>query len=225
MFDDPDGPLASLQNELYVSFLRCVEEDTHTLLVRLMDEMKFRKALRQEYCELHGLNAADPSTMLLAADYVRERSKPLMVFFEGFVPYINALRKAEEQKEAAVDNVRMAGIFRGASTKECQNTSKAAVKRRGIGYGIYFTAFYAPGEISTEPTAQAFNPQKHILLMGGQYDKQTLISKLPDSMREQTQPDPFYNKGLMAYDGSGHPIQMPCGDLRPKEDPDFASIF
>ena len=90
---------------------------------------------------------------------------------------------------------------------------------------MYYTAFYAPGENSTEDTAKAFNPQKHILLMGGQYDKQNLVPKLPDEMRKKIQPEPFYNKGLMVYNGNGYPIQMPCGDLRVKEDPDFESIF
>lgn len=225
LFDDPDGPLFYLNQVEHVSFLRCVEEDTHSLLERLLQEMKARKGLRKEYCDLKNLDVSDPSTMLLAADYVRAHSTPLMVLFEGFVPYVNALMKAEAQKEAAVDAVMMEHIFAGASSQEMKNTSEAAIRRRGIGYGIYYTAFYGPDEISAESVAQTFNPQRHILLLGGQYDKQTLESRLPESLRSQTEPEPYYNRGIMVYGGKGYAIQMPCGDLRPKEDPDFASIF
>ena len=225
LFDDPNGPLYYLNSDPGVTFLRCVEEDTHTLLDRLLDEMTFRKGLRRKYCEQQGLNADEPATMFLAADYVRQHSKSFMVFFEGFIPYINALKKAEEQKEAAVDARMMEIIFAGASSKERKNTSKEALRRRGIGYNMYYTAFYAPGENSTEDTAQAFNPQKHILLLGGQYDKQSIVPKLPEEMKKQVQPEPFYNKGLMVYNGNGYPIQMPCGDLSVKEDPDFENIF
>ena len=225
LFEDSSGPLYYLNNDPHVSFLRCVEEDTDTLLNQLFEEMKFRKGLRVKYCEMHDLNPSEPATMLMAADYVRQHSKPFMVIFEGFIPYINALKKAEEKKEAAVNARMMEMIFAGASSKEQENTSKEALRRRGIGYNMYYTAFYAPGENSTEDTAKAFNPQKHILLMGGQYDKQNLVPKLPDEMRKKIQPEPFYNKGLMVYNGNGYPIQMPCGDLRVKEDPDFESIF
>ena len=225
LFDDPNSPLFYLNQAENVSFLRCVEEDTHTLLERLLREMKVRKGLRQEYCNLHDLDIGDPSTMLQAADYVRAHSTPLMVFFEGFVPYIAALTKAEKQKEVAVDTIMMEHIFAGASSQEMKNTSEAAIRRRGIGYGIYYTAFYGPNEVSAESIAQIFNPQRHILLLGGQYDKQTLENHLPESLRSQTEPQPYYNKGIMIYGGKGYSIQMPCGDLRPKEDPDFASIF
>lgn len=225
LFDDPNSQLFYLNQAENVSFLRCVEEDTHTLLERLLREMKVRKGLRQEYCNLHNLDIGDPSTMLQAADYVCAHSTPLMVFFEGFVPYIAALTKAEKQKEAAVDTIMMEHIFAGASSQEMKNTSEAAIRRRGIGYGIYYTAFYGPNEVSAESIAQIFNPQRHILLLGGQYDKQTLENHLPESLRSQTEPQPYYNKGIMIYGGKGYSIQMPCGDLRPKEDPDFASIF
>ena len=186
-----------------VKTLTCTPEDSDRFVEFMIKEINYRKEYRNQFCEANGLSTEGKDTMKLCSSYIRENTYPLIVFFEDFSCYCkNASETCHQVMQQIMNN--------------------------GIGYNYYFIACYYPdsdSELDDDSIHNSFNPDRFILLYGGQFDKQDLVS-LPYSYREINKPSRQYNNCLMQYHGGIYPLMTPCGDLNKRTgDPDDEEII
>lgn len=186
-----------------VKTLTCTPEDSDRFVEFMIKEINYRKEYRNQFCEANGLSTEGKDTMKLCSSYIRENTYPLIVFFEDF------------------------SCFCKNASETCHQVMQQ-IMNNGIGYNYYFIACYYPdsdSELDDDSIHNSFNPDRFILLYGGQFDKQDLVS-LPYSYREINKPSRQYNNCLMQYHGGIYPLMTPCGDLNKRTgDPDDEEII
>lgn len=186
-----------------VTTLSCTTEDSDRFVECMIEEVNYRKEYRNRFCEANGLSTEGKDTMKLCGGYICNNTYPLMVIFEDIADF-------------------------------CKNASDAChqvmrqIMNNGIGYNYYFIACYYPesdSEVDDDSIHISFNPDRFVLLYGGQFDKQDLVS-LPYSYRDINKPSRQYNNCLMQYHGGLYPVLTPCGNLNKRTgDPDDEEII
>lgn len=178
------------------------EEGSRSLQNRIIEKIEERKIYRNSYALENGLNEADASTLEDATGFIREHTKPLYVLFERFTEFV-------EKCEPSAKKV-FPTIFQLAPC-----------------YNIYIVGFFCPDDTKglTDPLLTAFNPEKLMLLFGGQYHRAGLIG-LDIRHANMRDSNPDYTQGAMMYRQQLHDIVMPCGPISDGGlDPDAKSIF
>lgn len=170
----------------------------------MIEEITARNIYRDMYCEQNGIPGTDKARAKKAGKFIRSHTRPLMVLFESF----GDLCRLEKDE----------GLIAEFS----------AFFSRLRGYNIYFCGCFYPdeeGNLSSNPLMKSFNRDELLLLFGGRYDKQCMIS-LPMDLRQFEQINPKYNRFVLRYQGKYHTMMMPCGKLELEpEDPDEAPII
>ena len=186
-----------------VTYLANSEEDSEKFVQIMIDEIGIRKNYRNQYCEDNSISPNSADVMKRCQNYIRTNTEPLIIVFENFAEFCNKASKRSSQ---------------------CMQQIMA----NGKGYNYYFIACYGPGDDSDlrgNVIHTCFNPDQFILLYGGQFDKQRLIS-LPYDYQKLDKPLKKYNSLFMQYRASLYPLFMPCGDLKKSvEDPDDEDIM
>ena len=83
---------------------------------------------------------------------------------------------------------------------------------------VYIIAGFLPGDaiqLEGNSVYEQLVKEQVVLLFGGRYDKQGLITPLPPeiyNVKKEIQ----YNQFVMKYNGSLYSLQMPCGKLKSK---------
>lgn len=89
----------------------------------------------------------------------------------------------------------------------------------GKNFNLFFIGCYYP-EAAAVPSGQnahsMFNEEKFILLFGGQYHRQKLVS-LPRELNQEKMMEK-YNNFIMQYRSNTYLMSMPCGELRAAEE-------
>ena len=175
-----------------VTIFSCTSEDSDRFVKLMIEEINYRKEFRNQFCEVNGLSTEGKDTMKLCINYIREKTYPLMVFFEDFAEFCkNASETCHQVMKQIMDN--------------------------GIGYN--------DNDLFKDSIHTSFNPDHFVLLYGGQFDKQDLVS-LPYSYNGVNKPSKRYNNCLMQYHGSLYHVMTPCGDLDKRTgDPDDEEII
>ena len=173
-----------------ITIMDCTEENLTTIWKLLAEAIHERKQIRDDYCREHHLTSDEPEIMRQAAPEVRKSSKPILVLFERFLDVC---------KTAGDDSLV---VYPKLFTE-------------GKWYHYYFIAGFYPEDadgLSTEMLARKYNPDKLLLLFGGQFHRQELTN-LPREYREITGQSQ-YNRCLMEYQDVIHPMIVPCGEIR-----------
>ena len=134
-----------------------------------------------------------------AARYIRSKTTPLLVLFEGFGDLIAADKDA---------------IF-------------ADVFSMLRGFNIYYVGCFYPEDESNSANRifRSFCKDDFSLLFGGQFHKQWLTS-IPSAYRSMEKVNPNYNRFIMKYRNENHRMLMPCGELISADaDPDGKDII
>lgn len=186
-----------------VTLLNCIAEDTTKLFNRMCEETKTRVSFRNAYCESNNIDKTRADANALAFDFIRSKTRGLLVLFESFSDF-------------------------------CMNADEVSRKafspffQQGKGLNYYFLGCFYPNDaiaISANPLMKGFNPDKLIMLFGGQFDKAGLIT-LPYEYNKVTAKAAQYNNSLMHYYEKFEAVQMPCGKLLEDSTPeDDAPIF
>lgn len=191
------------EQEPSVMLLDSTPEDTAKLFARMCQETPVRVAFRNEYCEKCGIDKTRADANTLAFDHIHSKTRSLLVLFESFADF--CLNADESTKQA---------FFR--------------FFQKGKGLNYYFIGCFYPndaGSISANPIMKDFNPDKLIMLFGGQFDRAGLVS-LPYEYSRLTSRAGQYNNCLMHYQGKFETLRMPCGKLQEDSTPeDDAPIF
>ncbi len=196
--DGPDGILRNYPFEYQI--IPCKADAGKEIVDALVKTVEERKPIRNRYCEEHGLEPSDLSSLAEAEDTIRAATEPLFVVIENFVAFANCMKKEEEIMKAVF------GIARH--------------------YNILFLGGYDPddtGKLFANALQTAFNPEQNILLFGGKMDKQNLISVDYKSVIKDLLPK--FGRGMMGYRGMTYTITMPCGAEQVTASEEDASIF
>ena len=156
----------------------------------LGDLIAQRKAIRNRYCEAHGLAPSEMNSLIEASDTIRRETDPCFVMIENFAEF--ALSADEFMPKVWKTILQIARY-----------------------YNIYFLAGYEPDD-SAKLTGHAmqtvFNPDRNIILFGGRMDKQNLVALDYKSTIQTVLPK--FGRGLMEYRGQTYSISMPCGEMQ-----------
>lgn len=186
-----------------VTYLTNNAEDSEQFVQFMVKQILSRKQYRNQYCEINNISATSADVMKKCQDYMKEHTHPLIIIFESFTEFC---KNASDR------------------CKQCMQQ----IMTNGQGYNLYFLACYGPDEDSDlrgNEIHRCFNPDRFILLYGGQFDKQELIN-LPFEYRKIERPSQKYNSLLMQYRGGLFPLLMPCGNLKMNtENPDEEDII
>ena len=222
LFEEGSPRMEALRQKTNVTLLTTAPEDLDTLLDRLVEAMKQRSVLKNAFMEQHHLDGADLANMQLAYSYIRAGTRPLMVFFEGYYDMARRLNQIQGAKLSALLGARNPNDDDSPETR----------RRRGLGYNLYYTCCFLPGEYSKleiqTTMSSCLNPQKFTLLFGGMLSKAGLLSlEMPSQYKEKSQkPLAQYDRFLMYYNGAFKEMLMPCGRLMQAEvDPDDLPII
>ena len=182
-----------------IKIFDCNEDSLKVFKDNLLAEIAARKVIRDEFCAKNGIeDKKAESTMKKAYKEISANSRPIMVLIENFKQFNEAMSIDTE--------IMVNAIFKG-----------------GKYYNVYFVAGFGPDDALSlvgHDAIKEFNPDKHIILLGGQFDKNGL-EVLPSMYSMYNQVEYKYNKGLFYYGKEWHPILMPYGDIsssRPDDD-------
>ncbi len=195
------GPNSILEDYPYdYQVISCKEgagKELVSAVVRIVEE---RKAIRNRYCEEHGLDQTAISSLAEAADTIRSETEPVFVVIENFVAFTNYAKEESKIMKTVFEIARH--------------------------YNILFLAGYDPddtGKLFGNSLQLAYNPDGNVLLLGGKMDKQNLIQLDYKSAIKETLPK--FGRGLMGYRGKTYAITMPCGPEKKETSEEDASIF
>lgn len=180
---------------------------------RIKQEIMARNIHRDMYCEMNGIPKTDKSRVRKAAKFIRERTKPLLVFFEGLGD-LARLRPDENIDENTYKDIEATlKIFFGGLK----------------GYNIYFMGCMYPSDndavTSTSPLLKDFTANQLCMLFGGNYNKADFVKGMPSDVSRNNKIDAQYDKCILKYQDSFYSMKMPCGELiEATDDPDEASI-
>ncbi len=186
-----------------VTILENISRDCVQLWNILAKETGKRKKYRDEFADQNGISQTTPDIMTQCSSYIRTKTKGLFVFFEDFAEFSDVADETYSQ-----------GF--------CEIFSK------GKGYNYYFLGCYYPAENGYERKnnmQKAFLQDGFILLFGGQFQNQSLIS-LPMEYRNVTKISKNYNSCLMQYQNELYPLWVPMEQKNENNrDPDDAPII
>ena len=154
----------------------------------LIKESDERDKAIQNFCREKVIDGDTNAIYNKAYDSLRKIAKPVMLLFESFSDYC--------QESDLITVMLMTKYLQAAQTKN-----------------IYPVAFFEPDDdkgLKTRSLYSGFNPDKNILMLGGCFDRQKMCPLPNTSGLDQRF---AYNKGIMFYKESYHPIIMPCGEL------------
>lgn len=180
-----------------MTYFRSSIEDSDAFCKLMIQEINQRKKYRNQYCDENNLSYTGADTMQKCFYYVYENTYPLLIFFEDFEEF------SENVSEMCSDAIKQ--IMKG-----------------GRGYNFYFAGCFEPkdmSQFSSNEIKKAYNPDEFVLLFGGQFNKQNIIS-LPMEFRSYNKMMKNYNSFMMKYHGELYPLFMPCGDISRKMDID-----
>lgn len=186
-----------------VTFFESTEEDGIKLWKKMYELVCERKLIRNEYCEKYKLPTNGKETMKQCFKYMQSKTYPLLIIFESFRDFC-------DNTDQETKNI-MQKIFED-----------------GKGYNWYFIGCYYPDDDSTlsiNALQNAFNKDGLVLLYGGQFHRQRLIS-LPMEYRNVTKPSKKPEACLLQYHEEIYPLWMPCKvEEIIEEDPDDVDII
>lgn len=192
----------SIQNIPSDAQLFELEEDSlKRLLDLLTTEIISRKAMMEAYCESRGINGSLDDIYKATFAYLHANTTPIMLLFESFAEFCSAISST--------------------STLIYSQSFMFTQKRN-----IYVVACFEPEDyhkVKNRMVYDGFNPDRNVLMLGGQFDKQELCVLSGTVGLNQLLP---YHTGLMHYKHQFYPILMPCGEVVSEEaDEDEQSIF
>ena len=216
LFGEGSPLLQAYQKRTDMILLEAAAEDGKRLVDKLTKEMQKRADLKRKYCKEHDLDAADPTSALKAFDFIRSKTKPLMVWFEAF--------EELETIFTAEDKASLGALF-AAGGKQEEMTDYANLQR-GRGYNLYYTGcfkegFSQCGQQRDDSLLEQFNPQQHILRFNEEPEEKCF------ARWEEYQygiPGKTQCSCIMTYNGEDYCITMPCG-THEEENPDDLNIF
>ena len=165
----------------------------------LMGEINSRRSLIKEYEA--SLNCSEEEIQRQCFEFAQEKTTPLMIVVENFADLCNR-----------VDGISALMLDKCFSMTHYCN--------------IYVVAFFEPDDyknIGQRTLYYGFNPDRNVLLLGGQFDRQD-ICEMPQQLviAKKLQ----FNTGLMSYKDNYYPILMPCGEVQTETvDEDEKDIF
>lgn len=178
----------------------CKDGAGKSIVAAIVKAVEERKPIRNRYCEEHGLEQSAIASLAEAEDTIRKETEPLFIIIENFLAFVNCSREQANIMKTVFEIARY--------------------------YNILFLAGYDPndtGKLFGSTLQAAFNPEQNILLLGGQMDKQNLISLDYNSVIKESLPK--FGRGVMGYRGKTYPITMPCGPDKLITSDESASIF
>ena len=183
--------------------LPCTKEGIDSLLMRINDEILARKIYRNEYCEEHGLSTQSASAMSMAAPYIREHTRPLLILIESFLEF------CRNTPDSGIKNFPV--LFEKAK-----------------GFNFYFAGcFYSSdgAALSVERLSQCFNKDNLQLFFGGKTKGQVLSPMMPSKFADVSEAED-YNRVVVRYKDKYERLLMPCGILETGDaDPDEMDII
>lgn len=189
-----------------VQFLTNSAEASVQLCQQLLQEITQRKTVRNEFLTKNNIpqtEAQKPKVMKKFAPYIRQNTKPMLILFEDFYEFSSVMQD---------------GLFK--IYKE--------IFEGGRGYNFYFIAGFYPetkDKTAVDILSKAYISNAFVLLFGGQYENQALVS-LPMAVKKGAAQRNAYNDFYMHYNNEFYPLVMPCGILESvEEDPDEQPII
>ncbi len=188
----------------------CTKDQLAILSDRLMDEIKARNVLRDEYSISQGIPLERKGRSKKAAKYIREHALPLLVMIESFADFCMTCRDEDGSGESELE-----GMYR-------------VYFNQMFGYNIYFAAGFYPEDNSKASRSSLFelyNPYDFLILFGGRFNK-AQIPNLPYEVTKIDAVQTEYNRFWLKYREVFYPMIMPCGQLQEEiEDEDEAGIL
>ena len=185
--------VVQLQDDDKTQVIECTEESLQQFCDMFVAEMQDRRSIYMDYCKENHLHPGALRSALEAHTYLAEETEPVLLLIERFTDFLKALGDAGE--------IVMESIFKLA--KRCN---------------VYIIAGFLPGDaiqLEGNSVYEQLVKEQVVLLFGGRYDKQGLITPLPPeiyNVKKEIQ----YNQFVMKYNGSLYSLQMPCGKLKSK---------
>lgn len=182
------------------------QNDVLNLSEIITGELAQRRIYRDEYCRLNNIPLDFSEKVIVASEYIREHTTPILVLFES----LGELCRLEEN-----------------------DLQKTLIERYGIifsktkGYNLFFLSCFYPEDIKSKdhPLLRSFNEEQFCLLFGGQYDKQIAAEGVPSEIKRTVKVNPQYDEVIMKYRDEFYGMKMPMGQLiEQEEDEGTASI-
>lgn len=187
-----DAILSDYPQDSYTAYETSSGDITRFILF-IAEELQRRKKIHDDYCAERGIKGYDTSTDS-SYYYMRQATKPLIVFFEDFNKVCETASTDEQSLFKA--------MFIGASWWNV--TIVGCMYPETMGSGLGTTMF------------QAFNPDKTVLLIGGDFKKQTLVSTDLDAGKYEK--DAIANLVYMYYRKKPYYLMLPVGTLGDREE-------
>lgn len=177
------------------------KEEFSSFALFLAEELQRRKKIHDDYCAMKGEKGYDPASDT-SYYYMREATKPMILFFEDFSRACDVTN--------AEDQALYKAMFAGAKWWNVTIISCIFSETEQTGMG---SLMYA-----------AFNPDKLILLIGGDFRKQNLLAT--DLEAHKYEKDSIPNLAYMNYRKKAYYLSLPVGKLGATvENEDDISIF
>lgn len=178
------------------------EDSCNQLRLDLLDEITRRLEFTKDYQDWKaqtGPHGKDDVSLFYS--FMGLHTTPLLIFFENFSKFCSYMDTTSESIL-----IKLFGL-----TKRLN---------------IYLVGMFEPEDIpkqSGKGLYSCFNPERNILLLGGQFHKQNLLDLPKDLTTEKQIP---FNKGLMYYRSGIYPFLMPCGEIEEEVvNRDLGNIF
>ena len=143
-----------------------------------------------------------PETLKSAARYIHQHTTPLLILIEDFLEF----------------STNMSGSSFSVYKEIFLN---------GKGYNFYFVSCFYPehkDKLGADLMVKNYAEESLMMFFGGQFQNQALTT-LPMEYRKITEPNKQYNRFLLRYNNTFHPLVMPCGEITEEEvDPDYRPI-
>lgn len=190
--------LLDTSDEIVDTTERALSKMWHDLLERL----KGRSALLQDYCAKHGIRMKERDAYKRTFAYMTQQTTPLLILFESFSDVCLEVDEATTQFLSA--------IFQQARL-----------------FNLYVIGCFYPEQTPVYPVHdlfQALTREELVMLFGGRMLGHELC-QLPGEYTENDNVG-TYNRCLMKYRDGYYPLLMPCGQLQTEqEDEDDRPIF
>lgn len=195
-----DSVLLEYPEDSYTAYETIPEEITRFTLYAA-EELQRRKKIHDDYCEERGEKGYDPASDS-SYYYMRQVTKPLILFFEDFN---KACETASNDEKALFKAIYAGARWWNVTIIGCMYQETMNVGIAGLMY-------------------QAFNPDRMVLLIGGSFKNQNLISTDLDASKYEK--DQIPNLAYMNYRKKPYYLMLPVGKLETSdENDDDRSIF
>lgn len=167
----------------------------------LTTQIAERNNVVQEFCSQNGFLGEPKEIYMKTFEHLRKNTTPVLLIVENFADFCGS-----------VDPISAMVYDKAFSLAQRRN--------------IYVIGCFEPNDyerVESRMLYYGFNPEAHILMLGGNFDKQKICAFSKTEGLNKILP---YNSGLMSYHNGFYPILMPCGELSfDEEDEDEQSIF